>query len=102
MSADATFQRSVIERDRRCLLCGRGGGIQGALTAHHIIHRRYRRARYDAKNGIALCHSCHTIGADAVHRLTGSAEIRCVLALIDRGVWSSMDAWDDYKRQIMA
>ena len=52
-----------------CLHCG-----NPAHSCHHIIKRRYMVLRYDMKNGIPLCSTCHRV-AD---RNTGFA-----LGLID-------------------
>ena len=32
-----------------------------AHSVHHIVKRRYRTLRYDAKNGVPLCAACHPI-----------------------------------------
>lgn len=39
-----------------CAICG----SRGILNSHHLIPRRYQATRYELRNGIALCASCHT------------------------------------------
>lgn len=34
-------------------------GLSGRLEAHHIFGRGFLRLRWESRNGVALCHSCH-------------------------------------------
>lgn len=38
------------------------------LNAHHIFTRARTSTRYDVENGMCLCPTHHTLGADAAHR----------------------------------
>lgn len=63
---DREWSATIREREERC---ERGakfpfdcpGGYHGwaAVDAHHVISRRYRRFRWLADNGVALCRACH-------------------------------------------
>jgi len=48
------FRKAVIERDKRCRLCGDEG-----QEVHHIFGRRWMATRCDPDNGIFLCVKCH-------------------------------------------
>jgi len=54
---------------RLICLCGTCGkcGTKGRVHAHHIIPRRFGRFRTDARNGIALCFTCHVGGPESAH-----------------------------------
>lgn len=53
--ADAAFSRFIRARDVCCLKCASRENLQCA----HIISRRYRQLRWDSRNAMALCRSCH-------------------------------------------
>ena len=53
---DLLWAKMVRERDRRCLHCGNTQNLQ----AHHLFRRGISSTRYELKNGISLCSSCHT------------------------------------------
>ena len=58
---DAEFSRLIRERDKwRCRRCGTqyAPGSQG-LHCAHIVGRRNRELRWDERNAISLCFSCH-------------------------------------------
>ena len=46
---------TYIKRSGKCFRCGAVEGLQAA----HIIGRAQRVVRWDKRNGICLCHSCH-------------------------------------------
>jgi hypothetical protein len=53
--ADSLIRQIVFNRDfGRCRFCG-----GQASDVHHIIHRRYKAVRWDARNLISLCRICH-------------------------------------------
>jgi hypothetical protein len=64
MKGDAEFQRAVVERDGKCVRCGKFGlrndkdQIEN-LSAHHLVRRKYLRTRHDPRNGVTLCIACH-------------------------------------------
>ncbi len=62
-SKDKKFIRSVKERDGMCVLCGK----ISRLEAHHIEpYMESEELRYEIKNGVTLCKSCH-LRADNKH-----------------------------------
>ena len=42
-----------------CAVCG-----AGKVDAHHLVPRQFNATRYELKNGIALCSSCHQFDAE--------------------------------------
>ena len=56
---DELWSKAVRTRDGRCLLCGKIDG----LAAHHYIHTKGSSLhhRFNVKNGITLCYSCHIL-----------------------------------------
>lgn len=46
----------------RCAVCGKR-----KCQAHHLLSRRHQAVRYALRNGIALCATHHTLGADSAH-----------------------------------
>ena len=55
----------VMERDKRCRLCGRWDGLQ----LHHILYRSERKDLIDEpKNCIMLCHQCHAVVHSNKHK----------------------------------
>ena len=40
-------------------MCNAPGCVARATGTHHIIKRRYKVLKYDARNGIPLCSICH-------------------------------------------
>jgi hypothetical protein len=57
--ADKVWSMLVRKRDGRCMLCG--SGSFKTVAAHHWIVSKHRSnaARWDIRNGIALCYGCH-------------------------------------------
>ena len=58
---DQLFSRYIRERDRwTCRVCGKQypKGSQG-LHCSHIFSRRHSAIRYDERNAVAKCFSCH-------------------------------------------
>lgn len=55
---DRLFQVAVLERDNyTCQTCD----LQDdTVTAHHVFSRTNNKTRHDSRNGIAMCHKCHT------------------------------------------
>jgi len=50
------WREAVINRDKKCVICGAGTH----LTAHHMDHATYfKDERFNVKNGVTLCQSCH-------------------------------------------
>jgi hypothetical protein len=49
---DKAFQRLAI--DKRCHFC-----FKPATCVHHLIRRANKLYRWNAKNGLFLCHKCH-------------------------------------------
>jgi len=69
---DREFQRAVVERDRKCLRCGKVGRRNDAgeiedLSAHHWDKKRRHGKweidgeRYDPDKGVSVCtiNGCH-------------------------------------------
>jgi 5-methylcytosine-specific restriction endonuclease McrA len=59
--ADSEFSRAIKERDNwRCRRCGTqyAEGSRG-LHCAHIVGRRNRELRWDERNVVSLCASCH-------------------------------------------
>ena len=51
-----TWRARVIRRDKRCVVCG---SIK-RRNAHHMNHASFfPEQRFDEKNGVTLCGSCH-------------------------------------------
>lgn len=58
---DAEFSRRIKERDGwRCRRCGTQY-VEGSRGLHcaHIVGRRNRELRWDERNSVSLCASCH-------------------------------------------
>lgn len=53
--ADMLFSKFIRDRDQVCRRCGR----TDILQCHHLIGRRYMKVRFDPRNGVAVCKSCH-------------------------------------------
>lgn len=50
------WRRGVIDRDKRCMVCGTKDNLQ----AHHIkSFAQFPLLRFDLKNGITMCELCH-------------------------------------------
>ena len=47
----------IIKLPGKCFRCGTTEGLQAA----HIIGRAQRVVRWDTRNGICLCHTCHRL-----------------------------------------
>lgn len=54
---DALWSECVRKRDKFCQVCGKTENLQ----AHHWLVRKARslQTRWDVRNGITLCYSCH-------------------------------------------
>lgn len=63
----ANWATQVRDRaDRICQCCG-GEGAE----SHHLFEKgsaRFRHLRFDLRNGVYLCLSCHQTGPNAAHR----------------------------------
>lgn len=60
--ADAEFSRLIRGRDKwRCRRCGGGPYLPPSQGLHcaHIVGRRNRELRWDERNAVSLCASCH-------------------------------------------
>jgi len=53
----------IIRSKGRCEICGKTDNLQ----AHHVIGRINLALRWDIKNGVCLCSSCHTFGKTSSH-----------------------------------
>lgn len=53
---DKLFSAWIRKRDGHCLKCGR---LDGGLQCSHIAGRRSLAGRWNEKNAITLCYSCH-------------------------------------------
>lgn len=61
---DLEFRAKIKKRDGRCVLCGK----ECRLSTHHIEQWLEREdLRYDERNVVALCPSCHTRADNAHH-----------------------------------
>ena len=52
---------SKAVRAQKGIMCRNPECMNPAHGTHHIIKRRYRVLRYDARNGLPLCLVCHPI-----------------------------------------
>ena len=52
-----TIWSQIIKAPGKCFRCGAVEGLQAA----HIIGRAQRVVRWDLRNGICLCHTCHRL-----------------------------------------
>lgn len=52
---DKEFSEYIRKRDGKCLICSKITNLQCA----HLISRTAREYRWDEKNAITLCYSCH-------------------------------------------
>jgi hypothetical protein len=54
---DALWSKKVRDRDKKCLMCGSTKNLQ----AHHYLKSKARSIKYrwDTRNGITLCFTCH-------------------------------------------
>ena len=56
-----------LRAGHKCEKCGKTKEV-ATLNSHHIFARNSHSTRWDLRNGICLCSSCHTFGKDAAHR----------------------------------
>jgi hypothetical protein len=56
--ADRAFSTLVRKRDRMCLYCKRVHD-HNKLYCHHIFSRKHMGTRFDEKNSVTLCWTCH-------------------------------------------
>lgn len=72
------WRKAVLAHNHhQCLLCGRSGDSN--LQCHHVIARRRKYLRYDYRNGVPLCVSCH----QRCHTKTGDRELSRVFRHYD-------------------
>ena len=50
----------VVRKIGHCELCGK----TGLLHAHHVFSRRCLNTRWNTRNGLCLCPSCHTFSTE--------------------------------------
>lgn len=59
--------KTIIQKDKRCFLCGRNGASD-PLDLHHIFGGPYRKKSDRYSLTVYLCHNaCHIFGKNAVH-----------------------------------
>lgn len=49
------WSKCIRTNQKVCRNCGKDINLQ----AHHIVQRTYKLSRYNLKNGLCLCSSCH-------------------------------------------
>jgi len=59
---DALWSK-IIRNQGYCAKCG----STQSLNAHHVIGRINHSLRYDLKNGVVLCSSCHKFSTTSAH-----------------------------------
>jgi hypothetical protein len=63
-ACDIAWSKAVKVRDGEvCQMCGSVSG----LNSHHIIGRISYSLRFDLRNGITLCSSCHKFSRNSAH-----------------------------------
>ena len=63
-ACDIAWSKAVkVRDDYTCQMCGSVSG----LNSHHIIGRINYSLRFDLKNGITLCASCHKFDRYSAH-----------------------------------
>jgi len=72
----ACFRR----RGYRCAICGGTFGLE----VHHIVKRRVKLLRWDPRNGLPVCRSCHDHHADLVAPTLIGAEDLAYLQMMQR------------------
>lgn len=69
---DRYKRRWVEGKGVRCAVCRSTHGLQ----RHHVVYEQHVRAAngdvYDQRNGLTLCHKCHSGHHQGNHRLTAS------------------------------
>jgi len=61
---DIAWSKLIKDRaGNRCQICG----SVSSLNSHHIIGRVNHVLRWDLKNGICLCASCHKFSTNSAH-----------------------------------
>lgn len=92
---DAEWQRAVIERaNGYCEMCG---FIKiEATVAHHVVHRRFSIARYDIRNGVALCHRHHEMERTDRKYI----EDICIEITIKRGDFKDRGSYDKWRQHV--
>ena len=54
----------IVRSAGYCQVCG---NVFGQLQVHHIIGRNNHRLRWDLRNAICLCSSCHKFSTNSAH-----------------------------------
>jgi hypothetical protein len=63
-ACDIAWSKAVkVRDDYTCQMCGSVSG----LNSHHIIGRINYSLRFDLKNGLTLCSSCHKFSRNSAH-----------------------------------
>jgi hypothetical protein len=62
---DKEWREKVINRDGKCIICGKS---EGRLNAHHLIPWQFSKYRTKLENGITLCVHHHTLGKFSAHK----------------------------------
>lgn len=66
---DGVWKNLVKDRDSyECQVCHNKNVAARGLQAHHILPRQFVDFRWDVKNGITLCSSCHKWSRFSAHQ----------------------------------
>ena len=71
---DKLWSQIVRMKYPKCLKCGKP-----TQASHHIFGRRNLSVRFDIKNGIGLCHYCHTFSPQSFHQSPYSSRNMAVI-----------------------
>lgn len=77
-NADALLQKHYVSLNKTCLVCG-----GPAQVMHHFIPKsRSNYLRYEPKNLIPLCHSCHCL-----HHTSGDPAVEATILKKKGWLW---------------